>query len=115
LLFYQKVQQFPHGRCDRYARFKEGLCHLRLGDPKEALDRLYRVLVEKGLLSAPLAPAARRALVEAYSLIGDPRKARGFFLRTGTPDAVRAMLSDLSARYRRGMDDKSAVLIEKEI
>jgi len=100
LRFYEKVEQFPTAGVYAYAVYKEGWCHLNLGDFKRALETFVRIarLSPARRDLEPLIKEARKDIVVAYAHVGGPDRAWDFFRRTGGESADR-MMEALAERY----------------
>ena len=118
LKLYGKVAEFPRSSVYPYAVYKQGWCHINLGDYKQALEvfvgvaRMARDRTAGGSGDnlagnlagnlpgnlAVLAKEAKKDLVKAYAHVGDPDRAWPFFQRTGG-DYAPKMLESLAELY----------------
>jgi TolA-binding protein len=109
---YQVVTRFPTARVAGYARYREGWCELRQGDPRGALERFVSVVRDPDMQRhATLAQELRRSIVIAYAQVGVSGRALPFFQRVGGTES-KAMLKQLGAIYRAKGRAADAAVVE---
>ncbi len=98
LKFYQKVAQFPKSPVYGYAVYKQGWCHINLGDYKTALKTFVEVIdiarTGKGgdkRQNAALEREAKKDIVKAYARVGTSDQAWPFFKKYGGDMAPKMM------------------------
>ena len=105
LAFYAKVEQFGRTRVRGYAIYKSGWCWFNLGDKAKAMNRFYDTVkwtreaeAEGNAAAIDLRGEAQNDMVRAYSFIGAPQKAVGFFKRIA-PEIYIKLCEKLAVIY----------------
>jgi tetratricopeptide (TPR) repeat protein len=96
LKFYDKVLSYPMSRVAEYAQYKRGWAMYNLSNYNDALADFAGVA--RGI-NEKLAAQARRDAVLPYARVGQPAKARAFFLQIARND-VDDLMQRLADAYR---------------
>lgn len=104
---YKRSAEYPKSSVFGFAVYKQGWCHINLGDWKRALDKFRQVVTVSEDPSRGIGPGQRELLrkeglkdyVRAFSHIGSPRRAYRNFLRVGGRKAVEKMMHRLGQWY----------------
>jgi TolA-binding protein len=104
LRLYERVAKYPNSPVYGYSIYKQGWCWLNLKRPDTALQMFVKVIKQSGAWAGAkkskiiLVKEAKKDAVRAFSHVGKPEKAWGFFQKIGG-DYAGKMLEMLATLY----------------
>jgi TolA-binding protein len=119
LAHYKKVDRFPRAGVYGYALYKQGWCHLNLGQPTEA-EAAFRRAADHARNQGPgrqnedLLREAHKGMARAFADTGRPEQAWTTFSRSGGALAP-VMMEELGERYWKQQNATASDIVYSEL